>query len=499
MTNEQIDPTIVAALAGDQAFRLTPATMGVRVCGTLADGTPVWQPARHLLYISARIASALSKGNARLIVCMPPRHGKSWLLSICTPVWQLDRDPRSRILLASYGAELAEEFGQQARDIIRENQDILNCKLRKDSLRVDRFLTTAGGAMYSVGVGGALTGRGGNLLLIDDYIKNFEAALSPTTREKTYNWLISTALTRMEPNASVIIVATRWDVDDLIGRLLKLHPDVWEVIKLPAIAEENDPLGRQPGEALWPERYDVKALEAIKESMGTYWWQAEYQQDPLASMLGLVNRTWFPTIDVPPHRLRLEMVRHWDLASTQEAGDWTVGALIAKDLQFPLTYILDIQRAQLSPLGVENLVRATAERDGRDVKIRIEEEPGASGKAVTDHYIRDVLPEYDVKGVRATGPKEARARAFLAAAEAGRVRLLKAPWNDAMIEEFMTFPNGDHDDQVDAVCGGYNELYQRKARAGVWGRNMAQYEASGDPQVHSPVRGVVFGRTRYEV
>ena len=136
--------------------------------------------------------------------------------------------------------------------------------------------------MYATGIGGAITGRGADLLLVDDYLKNAKDASSETIRDDIYHWFVSTAMSRLEPGGTVIILATRWHQDDLIGRLLEQAPDVWEYIRIPAIAEENDPLKRAPGEALWPERYNVEWLESQKALFGPYFWAALYRQDPIS-------------------------------------------------------------------------------------------------------------------------------------------------------------------------------------------------------------------------
>src|SRR5690606_9588289 len=154
---------------------------------------------------------------------MPPRHGKSEFLSVNTPIWFLEKFAHKRVILASYGADLAAEFSLKVRDTFQntENRHLLNTRLRKDKQRVDDFKTTDGGGMVAAGIGGTITGKGADLLLIDDYVKNAEEALSKTVKEKIWNWFLSTAFTRLEPNATVIILATRWDKGDLIGMVLE--------------------------------------------------------------------------------------------------------------------------------------------------------------------------------------------------------------------------------------------------------------------------------------
>lgn len=479
----------VARLLDGEGWRLTPATVAVKLSGGW------WKPAKHLLYASTIIASAVQKGGARIIVSVPPRHGKSELLSVWTPIWFLDRWPDKYVLLTSYGADLAIGFGRRVRDTILERQDILNVKLRKDRQRVNSFLTTGRGGMFSVGVGGPITGRGGDLFLIDDYVKNFKDANSEAARRDTLDWFASTAYTRLEPNANIVILATRWNIKDLIGAL-KSNPgsNKWLIIELSAIAEKNDLLGRKEGEALWPERYGIEALQGIKDTLGTYFWQSLYQQHPIPGGTNVANESWFPIIDILPHRNRLRKVRFWDLGATADAGDYTAGALLSEDVESGLYYIEDIRRFQKSPKKTEEAVREMAAYDNEkvaDVKQLFEQEPGSAGKIVVAHYVEDVLKGFTADGRRTSGDKFVKAQPFLAAAEAGRVRLLRSSWNQPFIDEILQFPDGDYDDQVDAVSGAFTDLITKRPKAGTWGREPV---ATGTKPIGQLVTGAVWGR-----
>ena len=482
-------PGVERMLSGD-GWRLTPATTAVK----LSNGW--WRPAKHLLYASTIIASAVTKGGARIIVSVPPRHGKSELLSVWTPIWFLDHWPDKYVLLTSYGSDLAVGFGRRVRDTIVDRQDILNVTLRPDSQRVNSFLTTGRGGMFSVGVGGPITGRGGDLFLIDDYVKNAKDANSEGIRKDLFDWFTSTAYTRLEPGASIVILATRWNINDLIG-MVKRNPgsNKWLIIELSAEAEKDDPLGRSIGEPLWPERYSSEALQGIKDTLGTYFWQSLYQQHPIPGGTNVANESWFPTIDILPARSRLRKVRFWDLAATPGGGDYTSGTLMSEDIETGMFYVEDIRRFQKSARDVELAVRSMAEHDNHpitDVKILIEQEPGASGKALIDHYIHDILKEFIADGRRTTGDKFVRAQPFFAAAEAGKVRLLKGSWNQPFIDEVLMFPDGDYDDQVDSTAGAFTDLITKRPRAGTWGR---------EPKANTPigpagqlVTGAVWGR-----
>ena len=461
----------VLAKAG---YRLTPATMGQKI------QRGAWIPAKHLLYIAIKIAIAVQQGNARLIITMPPRHGKSELLSINTPIWFLEKWPHKNVILSTYGSDLSTDHARKVRDMMVEGEDILTARLRADTKQVSRFMTTAGGGMRSIGVGGAITGRGGDLFLIDDYIKNAKESLSQAQRDDDWEWFRATAYTRLEPGGSMIILATRWNIDDLIGRIKTEFGDIFTEISIPAIALENDPLGRQPGEALWPERYSVEALQQIKQVLGTFWFEAQYQQRPLKSMSEVEISKHIQIIDIAPARYKLKSLRSWDFASTEDDGDWSVGLLMSRDKKEDVYYVEHVDRFQETPRGLQRRVKRCATTDGTGIKILIEQEPGSSGKIVIDTYKREVLPGYSVDGIRPTGPIEARAAPFLAACEAGKVRFVRGDWNKAFLDEIDAFPLGTHDDMISAAAQAYNRL--SKGNTGVvWGENYAkpgEYRAS---------------------
>jgi predicted phage terminase large subunit-like protein len=483
---------MVAKIMSD--WKLTPATFAHKI----SRGT--WIPAPHLQYIAARVARAIAKGNGRIIISAPPRHGKSQLSSIYTPAWAI---------LAGYGSELATGFSRQVRDIFqdKDNEHLLSTRIRRDSSRVEAFLTENGGGMYAVGLGGAITGRGANVLLIDDYIKEIKEALSATYRDYIWNWFVTTAFTRLEPNGTCIIIATRWHSDDLIGRILTQFPGQWEYIEIPAIAEAGDLLNRGIGEALFPERYPIEKLMELKETLGSIFFQALYQQKPVDESKKLTDRAWIKkaeAVDLDYHIMDdVRWARIWDLAATEGGGDWAVGTLEGYTKKYNRTYIKNIVRDQMSPGQVEEKVRATALADGVDVKIYIEQEPGSSGIALVDHYKRNILPEFSVEGVPVVVNKLVRAQPFLAAAEAGNVYYIEGSWVEAFLKEFDSFPGGEFDDQVDTVGAGYQKLSGKRLFSASWGRNVKATHKSNRLETNKamvsmaargPLRGATFGR-----
>jgi len=451
---------MVAKIAAN--WKLTPATFAHK----LSRGR--WIPAQWLMYVSQIVAQAIAQGNGRIIISAPPRHGKSQFIDVYTPAWVLETFPWMQIILASYGAELSEGFGRQTRDLIIDNEDLLTARIRSDAARVSDFKTQAGGAMFSVGLGGAITGRGAHVLLIDDYIKEIKEALSQVYRDYVWNWFTTTAYTRLEPGGTCIIIATRWHSDDLIGRILKAFPGQWTNIVLPAIAEQNDILGRNPGDPLFPERYPTSVLMERLEVLGSSHFQALFQQRPLDEAKKLTDASWLKIVDIIPV-VRLRMIRVWDLAATEDGGDYTVGTLCGYDDVTGNFYVLNVKRDQLSPKAVEELVQKTAVEDGLDVEIGIEQEPGASGKALVEDYQVRVLPEFKVTPIPAVKNKVLRCQPFIAAAEMGKVFLFGARWNQQFVNEFDVFP-GAYDDQIDTAGAGYTKLADNKLYSATWGR-----------------------------
>ena len=450
-------------------WRLTPATLAHKI----TEGR--WIAARHLLYISTIVATEVAKGGARIILTMPFRHGKSEFLSINTPIWFLEKWPGKYVMSISYGSELITDFSLRVRDTFL-NEDLhhlLKTRLNRKKLRVDRFLTTAGGGLTAAGIGGPLTGRGADLMLIDDYIKGVEEALSPAGHKKIYEWFRSTAYPRLEPGASLIILATRWDYHDLIARVLQDLPhENWTLINLPMRAEVNDPLGRELHEPLWPERYSAEACDRIEKTLGPYWFAAECQQNPKESMSGADLGHKFKTIAESdmPQDIDLKTVRAWDLAATEGGGDYTAGIKMSRHRTNGRIYIRDVQRDKLSPDGCKKRVNSCAINDGHGVKIWMEQEPGSSGKTVILDY-KKMLKAYNFDGEKATGPIEVRAGPYTANIETGNVYLVRADWNDDFKSEHNGFPDGLHDDQIIASALAYNKLLFGVTGALTWGRD----------------------------
>mgnify|MGYP000890141622 CR=1 FL=1 len=483
-----------------QLVRLTPATFAHhRTKGK-------WIAAPHLLYMASIIASQLIQGDARIIVEVPPRHGKSEMISVHTPIWFLDLFPWANVILTTYAADLSVDFGRRVRDAFLDNENkVLRTQVRDDAQKMSMFLTSEGGGMRSVGIGGPITGKGAHLLLVDDYIKNWEEASSSKTLDDIFNWFLSTAYTRLEPGGSCVILATRWVIDDLIGRLIEADKtNFWTVIRLPALAEEGDPLGRAPGEALWPGRYSAKTLKSIQSILGEFMFSALYQQDPKTIMESKADISKIKQIQALPVG-NYRWCRSWDLAATEKTKDnkpdYTVGTLIGTNSVHNVdqahTVIADQKRGQWNPDGVEEILRTTAAMDGKHIPVVIEQEPGSSGKSWANHIAKNVLSEYQVIIKPSSGGnKWIRAQPYIAAITAGRVSFLDGNWNKPHKDELKDFPNCKTDDTVDSASLGFAHLHLAITASPIWGRTPSGIMVPTHAMQQSvvPSNRIVWGR-----
>lgn len=399
------------------------------------------------------------------MVSFPPRHGKSSLCSQYFPAHYLGKHPDHRVILASYGGSFARTWGERARNVLVEfGPSVFGVEVKAQFNRPDDWrIVDHAGRMQSVGLTGGITGRGADLLIIDDPIKDAVEAASPVYRDRAWNWYSATARSRLEPGGIVLVIQTRWHSDDLVGRLLRQEEvggDPWTVLSLPALCEDpdTDALGRALGEPLWPQRYDASHLAAIQATLPAHWWNALYQQRPTPPGGALAQRHWFALVDALPATVT-KRCRFWDVAATVATHgadpDYTVGAKVAKaDDHF---WVEDVIRVRCSSAEVDALIRQTAKVDGPSCAIREEQEPGASGKAIIEARARS-LAGYNYHGVLSGQAKELRWQPFLVQAEVGNVRLKAARWNAAFLDEAADAPYGAHDDQLDAVSGAFQEV-----------------------------------------
>lgn len=408
---------------------------------------------RHLVVLQETLERVRRGELRKVIVQMPPRHGKSECGTIRFPAYCLAHRPETRVIIGAYNATLATKFARKARRIAQA----AGVALSTERAAADDWETTAGGGVRAAGVGSGVTGHGADLILIDDPVKSREEAESETYRDKVWDWYKDDLYTRREPGAAIVLTMTRWHEDDLAGRLqANMAEDAheWHVINFPALAGDNDPLGRQPGEALCPDRFDAAALADIERTLGGYSFAALYQGSPTPRSGGMFPREAVTIVDaVPAHATR--RVRYWDMAATEDGGDWTVG--VRMSVADGVYYVEHVARARLGSAARDRFVKQTAEMDGRAVRQKREQEPGASGKDQAAAFVR-LLAGWPVSAAPASGDKVVRADPFSAQWQAGNVRLVRGDWNEPYLRVMESFPNGKHDDDVDASSGAFNEI-----------------------------------------
>ncbi|MDX3232876.1 terminase large subunit domain-containing protein [Streptomyces sp. ME19-01-6] len=279
--------------------------------------------ARHLDLVDQAFQRIAAGERLKVLLTVPPRHGKSRRASRWGPVWYLRKHPDHRVMLASYAATLADDHGRWIRDTITGYSDALGIALNPASRAANRFdIEGHEGGMVTAGVGGGLTGKGANLAIVDDPVKGAEDAESPTQRERVWEWWQSVLLTRLEPTGSLLVIQTRWHPEDLAGRLLETEGDEWIAIDLPAIAlSDTDALGRQPGEALWPERYGAPDLERIRKGVGERVWWSLYQQQPRPLEGGVWQWDWISKNRISPVAFRAVDLARVVVALDPAGGD----------------------------------------------------------------------------------------------------------------------------------------------------------------------------------
>lgn len=421
----------------------------------------------------------------RLMVFMPPRHGKSEIVSRRYPAYMLGRNPNLEIIGTSYSASLASSMNRDVQRIIesKEYDDIFpDTKLSGSNVRSDAkgsYLRNSDefeivgyrGSYKSAGIGGGITGSGADLAIIDDPIKNRSEAESQTYRDKVFDWFTSTLYTRLEKDASVLVTLTRWHEDDLAGKLLKLAEDdpeaeQWEVISYPAIFDERNPKidktdPRKQGEALWPNKYNIKTLQTMKKTIGSYEWSALYDQRPSPSSGGIIQRKWFKYYKVLPKKFD-EVIQSWDLTFKDAKGsDYVVGQVwgrIGAD-----KYLLDQVRGKFDfPQTIRIIKSLSAKWPQAKAKLIEDKANGPAVISTLKGQISGLIP------VNPEGSKEARAYAVSPQIESGNVYLPeKAPWVHDFVEEWAVFPNGLNDDQVDTSTQALFRLENKKGKGTV--------------------------------
>ena len=404
---------------------------------------------RQTAFIIEHIQQMLDGKVDKLMIFMPPRHTKSETVTVRLPAYVLEHDPSQRCILGAYAQALASKFSRKTRRIVQSRM-----KLSKDRTAVDDWETEEGGGLRAVGVGAGVTGMGANWIFIDDPVKNREEANSKTYREKCWDWYTDDLYTRLEPGGKIVLIMTRWHEDDLAGRILASEDGPkWTVINLPALAEKDDPLGRKEGEALCPERYNEEALQNIRRVMGASF-QALYQQRPSAEEGDIFKREWWQYYKEAP-KLKW-IIQSWDTAFKKGAeNDYSVcHTWGVSDSGF---YLLDRWKEKVEFPTLKRTVVSLANK-WHPRAILIEDK--ASGQSLIQELkTNTTLP---VLAIPVDSDKVTRAHAVTPSVEAGNCYLPEdAPWLQDFIDEFATFPNGSHDDEVDATTQFLNYVRRR--------------------------------------
>jgi len=414
-----------------------------------------YRPALHTKYI-AKICEKIESGELkRAMFFLPPRHGKSMTITESFPSWFIGKNPDRRVIEVSYGESLARRFGRANRRKTEEfGASLFDIEIARENASVTNWsIDGHDGGMISTGIGGPLSGEGADCLIIDDPIKNRQEADSPTYRNMLWDEYRNTLLTRLQPNASIILILTRWHEDDLAGRILENEGDQWTVVKFPAAAESDDLLGRAPGEMLWPEfGFDRQWAEKKKITVGSQVWNALYQQRPSPAEGSLVKRGWWKYYVVVPGHFD-DIILSWDMTFKDEKAaesgkpDFVVGQAWGRTGADK--YLLDQVRDHMDFPTTLKAVRAFRAKWKQATAILIEDT--ANGPAIIaslKHEIPGIIPW------PAQGSKTERLSAVSPQIEAGNIYIpdpIVAGWISDYVEEFSVFPNGNNDDQVDST------------------------------------------------
>lgn len=482
---------------------ITPAHLA------FATGRGLWAFPSWLEYLNDEVTDfLLDPEPGFLAVEVPVRHGKSEFISINVVAWYLGMFPQRRVLMTSYSHDLIKGFSAAARDKLAEFGPSLfgvttigkANEWRVTDLEGHPLALGGNPSCRAVSRGGQITGSGGDLIVIDDPIKDAGEADSKLARNQLWTWYTRTLRNRLEPTfgGKIILVMARWHDDDLAARVFDKKyaselADQWRRIHLPAIAEPSpdeeeqareagvvidlsewrDELGRKRGEALWPERYSRDRLLQIQASVGPLGWSSNFQQRPSSAEGGMFPRHKWGAVNEWPKEC--DLVRRWDLAATEGGGDWTAGTLLGLDRR-KNTYVIDVTRGQFGPSELEEWVREVVATDARTygrarVHHVLEQEPGSSGKIVVDRWKRDLFAGHSVESKGTSANKERMAQPMAGQQNAGNVHLVRriredgsygpAPWWDDFVDESADFPRGAHDDMIDAASKAYLDLVAR--------------------------------------
>ncbi len=384
----------------------------------------------------------------RVIINMAPRHTKSEFSSYLLPSWMIGKNPKLKIIQATHTTELAVRFGRKAKHLIdsEEYQKIYPTKLREDSKAAGRWETNEGGEYFAAGVGGSITGRGADLLIIDDPHSE-QDALNVNALDRTWEWYTSGPRQRLQPGGIIVVVMTRWNMKDLTGRLINAQKetkaDQWEVIEFPAILPNNKPV--------WPEYWKLEELESVKASLAIGKWNAQYQQNPTAEEGSIIKREWWNLWekDLPP---LYHVIQSYDTAFLKkETADFsaitTWGVFYPTEDSGPNLILLDVVKDRFE---FPELRRVALEQYQYWKPESVIVEGKASGMPLTFELRKQGIPVINYTPSRGND-KHARVNAVAPLFESGQIWATDDKFTEEVIEECAAFPYGDHDDLVDSM------------------------------------------------
>ena len=436
-------------------------------------------PYKHNWHIDiiAEHLEAVTRGEIkRLLINIPPRHMKSIAVSVAWPAWTWLQNPSNgplsgpqvRFLYASYAHTLSMRDSRKCKQLIESPlyQERWKHKFKMSLLQNTkvRFENNKHGYRLATSVDGALTGEGGDIIVVDDP-HNVREKESETTRQSVADWWDEAMSTRLNDpvEGAYVMIMQRVHHQDLAGHVL--NKGGWTHLCLPARYEHDHPhksihdMRTTDGELLWKNRFPEEALRSLENDLGSYGAAGQLQQRPSPRSGGMFDRTWWNYVDRIPKGGR--KVRAWDLASsTRRRSPWTAGVKMIEHESF--YYVEDVVRMRGSPAEVEREIKLTAKRDGPSVTIDLPQDPGQAGKSQAAYLVRK-LAGYKVRTGLESGSKELRAEAFSSQVEAGNVYLLRGTWNAEYIDEAAFFPNSDFADQVDASSRAFHRVARRSS------------------------------------
>jgi predicted phage terminase large subunit-like protein len=392
----------------------------------------------------------LARGDInRLIINMPPRHTKSEFASFLLPAWMIGKNPKLKIIQTTHTAELAVRFGRKAKTLIdsEDYQKIFQTRLREDSQAAGRWETEQGGEYFAAGVGGAITGRGADLLIIDDPHSE-QDAMNPEALERAYEWYTSGPRQRLQPGGKIVVVMTRWSVKDLTAQLIKssaeAKADKWELIEFPAILPTN--------QAVWPEYWKLSELESVKASLSVQKWNAQWMQNPTAEEGSIIKREWWRVWDKPYIPPLDHVIQSYDTAFLKkETADYsaitTWGVFRLNEDSEPNLILLDAYKERLE---FPELKRKALEQYTYWNPETVIIEAKASGLPLTYELRKMGIPVVNFTPSKGND-KHARVNAVAPLFESGQIWAPDQKFAEEVVEECAAFPYGDNDDLVDSM------------------------------------------------